>query len=93
MRVSLSYCFLGSNGEVKYSIEMTQEYFTIDSLTGEVSLAKELDSNADSSYELQVSAKDGGKPSLTGLATISITVHCSPTGQCRQISSDGRGIV
>ncbi|XP_065830968.1 uncharacterized protein [Oscarella lobularis] len=78
----------GSNGEVTYSIEMTQEYFTIDSLTGEVSLAKELDSNADSSYELQVSAKDGGKPSLTGLATISITVHCSPTGQCRQISSD-----
>ena len=76
-----------------YSMEMTQEYFTIDSLTGEVSLAKELDSNAYSSYELQVSAKDGGKPSLSGLAAISLTVQCSPTGQCPQISSDGRGIV
>ena len=76
-----------------YSMDSTQEYFTIDSLTGEVSLAKELDSNADSSYELQVSAKDGGKPSLTGLATISLTVRCSPTGQCPRISSDGKGIV
>ena len=76
-----------------YSIEMTQDYFTIDSLTGEVSLAKELDSNADSSYNLQVSAKDGGKPSLTGLATISLTVLCSPSAQCPRISSDGKVIV
>ena len=58
-------------------------------MTAEVSLAKELDSNAYSSYELQVSAKDGGKHSLTGYATISLTVHCSPTGQCPRISSDG----
>ena len=76
-----------------YSMEMTQEYFTVDLLTGEVSLAKQLDSNADSSYDLQVSAKDGGKPSLTGLATISLTVHCSPTGQCPRITSDGKAIV
>ena len=74
-------------------MERTYDYFTINPLTGEVSLARELDSNAYKSYELQISATDGGTPSLRGSSTVSLALLCSSTGECPQQSQSLYGRV
>ncbi|XP_046571396.1 cadherin-23-like, partial [Haliotis rubra] len=67
----------GSNGDVVYFISTGNSlgHFTVDSVTGMVSVQASLDRESLSSYVLEVKAQDKGTPtSLTGTSTVSITV-------------------
>ncbi|XP_046545181.1 protocadherin Fat 4-like [Haliotis rubra] len=67
----------GSNGDVVYFISTGNSlgHFTVDSVTGVVSVQASLDRESLSSYVLEVRAQDKGTPtSLTGTSTVSITV-------------------
>ncbi|XP_067685434.1 protocadherin Fat 4-like [Haliotis asinina] len=67
----------GSNGDVVYFISAGNPlgHFTVDSVTGVVSVQAALDRETLSSYVLEVRAQDKGTPtSLTGTSTVSITV-------------------
>ncbi|XP_046358556.2 protocadherin Fat 4-like [Haliotis rufescens] len=67
----------GSNGDVVYLISSGNSlgHFTVDSVTGVVSVQASLDRESLSSYVLEVKAQDKGTPtSLTGTSTVSITI-------------------
>ncbi|XP_071083745.1 protocadherin Fat 4-like [Haliotis cracherodii] len=67
----------GPNGDVVYFISSGNSlgHFTVDSVTGVVSVQASLDRESLSSYVLEVKAQDKGTPaSLTGTSTVSITI-------------------
>ncbi|XP_048480707.1 cadherin-related tumor suppressor-like [Plutella xylostella] len=66
---------LGVNRELQFSITSgnRKESFFIDSLTGELYLHKHIDYEELTSYVLNVTATDGGAPSLA--STVAFTVH------------------
>ncbi|XP_043256897.1 cadherin-related tumor suppressor [Colletes gigas] len=65
----------GENGQVSYYlVNDFTETFMIDSDTGEISTNAKLDREEIASYELVVEARDQGQPSLTGTATVLVTV-------------------
>lgn len=70
---------LGNGGSVRYSLgssyaSETVERFSIDKLTGTVRLAKRLDFEDRSVYNLTVRAKDRGSPSLSSDAYLAVEV-------------------
>ncbi|XP_066507712.1 protocadherin Fat 3 [Hoplias malabaricus] len=69
----------GRNGELVYTIEAgnTGGAFGIDSLSGIISVARELDLTSVGHYILTVRATDGGTPALSATATARITVSLS----------------
>ena len=65
----------GSSGEVAlYNLEGAPPNFMIDPLNGTLSLVSELDFEVVQTYMFNVTATDGGSPSLTGQASIRIDV-------------------
>ena len=63
------------NGHITYSIAPThREVFAIGNSTGEIRLRSSLDFEARSTYEIQVIASDGGQPSLSSSATVTVVV-------------------
>ena len=76
MHVAHCTCCPGSNSEVEYGILSGNEdgTFIIDPVSGLVSTNASIDFERMSSYNLTVLARDGGQPSLTGTARISVTV-------------------
>lgn len=74
----------GANGQIRFSIPggNTNWDFRIDSVTGVISVAKQLDREARSSYSLVVQAADRGSSPRTDQATVNIVLldvnDCSP---------------
>ena len=68
-------CDLGSNAELTYSITTTGASFSIDSATGAISPAEALDyESGPQYYQFEVMAVDGGSSSLSGSATVIISI-------------------
>ncbi|XP_076876941.1 protocadherin Fat 3 [Brachyhypopomus gauderio] len=69
----------GRNGDLVYSLEAgnTGGLFGIDSLSGIISVARELDLTSAGHYVLTVRAMDGGTPALSATATARITISLS----------------
>ena len=66
----------GTNAQIFYSIDTTSsQKFTIDSNSGEISTKNPLDHEEGDSYVIQVTAKDGGQPSLSSIGYVTVTVH------------------
>ncbi|XP_060751945.1 protocadherin Fat 3 [Tachysurus vachellii] len=70
---------IGRNKELVYSIETgnTGGAFAIDSLSGTISVARELDYTFVGHYILTVRATDGGNPALSATATARIAISLS----------------
>lgn len=66
----------GNNAAIRYAIigGNTQSQFSIDSLTGDVSLVKPLDYETMRSYRLVIRAQDGGSPSRSNTTQLLINV-------------------
>lgn len=65
----------GENASIMYLLEEDYDLFRIDPYVGDVSLQRPLDFEALSKYVLTVLATDGGKPSQTTSAQLSIQVR------------------
>ena len=65
---------LGENSVITYSLLFPYE-FDINSTSGEISVASQLDYETTMQYNLTVVAEDGGTPSLNGTAIVIITVE------------------
>ncbi|XP_060936058.1 protocadherin gamma-C5-like [Limanda limanda] len=69
----------GPNGEVEYSFgthtpETVLSMFNLDSLTGEIRLAGQLDFETNENFEIDICAKDKGAPRMEGRCTVHIEV-------------------
>jgi len=68
----------GENGLVRYRIgpqAAGEEFFAVDSITGNVTLEKSLDYETAIDHRLTVEAYDSGNPVLFGRAFVVITVE------------------
>ncbi|XP_068085239.1 cadherin-related tumor suppressor [Anabrus simplex] len=75
VRVSATDADSGSNGQVYYRLLGDEEgAFEMDADTGDIYTAVRLDRESVASYQLTVLAIDRGTPSLTGSATVIVTV-------------------
>ena len=76
MTVSASDKDVGKNAEISYSLDSASTAkFTIDSKTGEISTKNALDYEERSSYDIIVTARDAGTPSLSSTANVKINVN------------------
>uniref|UniRef100_A0A8D0KTB8 FAT atypical cadherin 2 n=1 Tax=Strix occidentalis caurina TaxID=311401 RepID=A0A8D0KTB8_STROC len=66
---------IGDNGAITYSFAEDYKYFWIDPYLGDISLRKPLDYQALNKYNLQVIAKDKGKPPLHAEEEVVISVR------------------
>ncbi|XP_074739811.1 protocadherin Fat 2 isoform X1 [Strix uralensis] len=66
---------IGDNGAITYSFAEDYKYFWIDPYLGDISLKKPLDYQALNKYNLQVIAKDKGKPPLHAEEEVVISVR------------------
>ncbi|XP_063075464.1 protocadherin Fat 1a isoform X1 [Engraulis encrasicolus] len=75
----------GQNAELTYSIESgnVANSFAIDSVLGTITVAKELDRNSQSQFQLLVKASDKGTPSLSATTSVDITVTVSDNARPR----------
>ena len=66
----------GSNAELRYTIVSgdSMNAFEVSNVTGEVSLAKELDFETVQSYAISLQVQDGGDPPLTDIASLEVLV-------------------
>ncbi|KAF3838390.1 hypothetical protein F7725_010158 [Dissostichus mawsoni] len=77
IRVSATDADEGINGEVTYGFDHVSDenqVFSLDPKTGEVKVARSIDYEKESSYEMQISAKDG--LGLASYATLLIEIRC-----------------
>lgn len=70
----------GPNSEVTYHIAKQEPpssppAFSIDAISGIISVAQKLDYSKAKKYSLEVEGRDGGSPSLTGSATVVVLVE------------------
>ncbi|KAL3270161.1 hypothetical protein HHI36_009218 [Cryptolaemus montrouzieri] len=67
----------GNNAAIRYAITSgnTQSQFSIDSLTGDISLVKPLDYETIRNYRLTVRAQDGGSPARSNSTQVLINVR------------------
>ncbi|XP_062874781.1 protocadherin Fat 4 [Trichomycterus rosablanca] len=70
---------LGANGTVHFTFDPetpagVQELFRLDSVTGKLSAASELDREDQGSYLLHIKATDGGSPALHATAKVNVTL-------------------
>ncbi|XP_069755105.1 protocadherin gamma-A11-like [Narcine bancroftii] len=63
----------GTNGELKYSfVNLVRELFSLDPVTGEIRVQKQLDFEVANNYEFDVQAADNGSPATTGHSKVLI---------------------
>ena len=74
--VNASDADLGNNAEFSYAISPSEPRFSVNIVTGEISVAQSLDHETAMSYNLTIIAKDNGSPSLTG--TVYVPIQISP---------------
>ena len=55
--------------------------------SGVVILSRSLDHSTSDLYLFTVVAYDGGQPSLSGTASVQVTVQCSSSGRCGSVQS------
>ncbi|XP_078086838.1 protocadherin Fat 1-like [Mustelus asterias] len=69
----------GMNAEIMYSIQSgnSGNMFSIDPVSGKITVAKKLDQAVQGSYDLTVKAQDQGYPQLSTLASVDIIVMVS----------------
>ena len=76
MTVSATDLDEGKNAEISYTLDSNSAAkFTIDTKTGTISTKAPLDHEESSSYDITVTARDGGTPSLSATATVKVTVN------------------
>ncbi|KAJ0050289.1 hypothetical protein NL108_014936 [Boleophthalmus pectinirostris] len=72
----------GTNGQIRFSMSGVNADFRIDSVTGVISVAKQLDRETKSSYSLVVQASDRGSTPRVDKATVNIVLldvnDCAP---------------
>ncbi|XP_026490100.2 protocadherin-like wing polarity protein stan isoform X1 [Vanessa tameamea] len=75
-RIKATDSDVGSNAAIRYAIigGNTQMQFSIDSLSGDVSLVKSLDYEQVRSYRLVIRAQDGGSPSRSNTTQLLVNV-------------------
>ncbi|XP_060523658.1 cadherin-87A isoform X2 [Cylas formicarius] len=87
----------GVNAEIEYFFQKgAYDDFTIDSTSGVVTVASKLDFDRRNTYNIEVCAVDHGEPSLTGTASITITIintndklpYFVPTTQKAEVMED-----
>ena len=64
----------GTNAAISYSLSEPSLPFAVNSSTGELSAVALLDREADAEYNFTVLARDGGTPSLSAAALVTVTV-------------------
>jgi len=64
----------GLNAKLTYAIRQSQQDFTINPKTGEITVAQTLDRETSAQYRFEVIATDQGTPQLSGTANVHITV-------------------
>ncbi|KAM9740592.1 protocadherin gamma-C5-like isoform 37-T37 [Menidia menidia] len=69
----------GPNGEIEYSLGVhtppsVMSLFHIDTLTGDIYLKKQLDHEVQTSYRIDITAKDKGFPKMEGRCTVQVDV-------------------
>ncbi|XP_026185877.1 protocadherin-20 [Mastacembelus armatus] len=75
VQVSASDADSGSNGRVTYRLDkQTSPIFSIDPVTGQLSVSASLDREQQGRHKLTVFAQDSGSPPLESMATVSICV-------------------
>ena len=69
--------FQGDNALVRYRFgsQVVEEFFAIDSITGNLTLKKSLDYETSTDHRLTLEAYDAGDPVLFGRAFVVITVE------------------
>ena len=66
----------GKNAEISFTLDtVSEKKFNIDSKTGEISTKEPLDHEERPSYDVTVTARDAGTPSLSSTATVKVTVN------------------
>lgn len=66
----------GINAELRYRIQQGSfDDFRIDDITGEVFVSRKLDFDRRNTYHIEVLAIDMGTPSLSGTATLTVTIN------------------
>jgi hypothetical protein len=66
----------GANAEIEYHIQKgAYDDFQIDNTTGVIVVASKLDFDRRNTYNIEVTAKDHGEPSLTGTTTLTVSVN------------------
>jgi hypothetical protein len=87
----------GENADIVYHIQHGSfNDFAIDNRTGVITIAKPLDYDMRQNYSLEIVASDRGIPSLSGTATVEISVvnsndkapYFTPTTQRAEVSED-----
>ena len=70
-------CVVGSNGELSYLIAHgnEEELFTVDQLTGAVTVARRLDAVYGRSFRLVLTVKDHGSPQRVAVADFTVAVN------------------
>ena len=75
LNVSATDSDMGANGEIDYSLSVPDSSpFSIDSVTGQISVDQPLDREAEDGYDFLVIATDRGTPPLTDSAQIVVEV-------------------
>lgn len=77
VRVFAASLDIGVNAEIAYSIVGGNEHgkFTVDALTGWLTLAEPLDYERQREFHVTVQALDGGTPPLSNHAAVNVTVR------------------
>ena len=91
----------GENGRVRYDIDRRRSdplsHFSVDSVTGEISVRRRLDYEMRESYDLVVVASDNGTQRLQTSAIVSVSVvdvnDNAPLIDVRFVAADGSGRV
>ena len=76
VKVSATDTDIGVNGQITYSIADGNigDVFSIDELTGQMTLVKTLDRETTASYVLDVMASDAGTPPMTTIVKVYVTI-------------------
>ncbi|XP_036401326.1 protocadherin-8-like [Megalops cyprinoides] len=64
----------GSNAELSYSISKGEDAFSMNKVTGQIYLNREINCDVNESFKISVTVSDNGRPSLASTATIHFIV-------------------
>ena len=75
LKVSATDKDTGTNGQVKYSIQKSSNYFIVDEGTGVISTSKPISGSSNAEFQLLVSASDGGYPPNRAVVPVLIVIQ------------------
>ena len=83
----------GINGGVYYYLDPSSEYFTVNAMSGLITLVQELDYSKKSKHELTVYAQDRGTPSKKATATVKISLASDVPNHPATQSASNSGLI